>query len=122
MELEDVASKDIIPAEEMKCDSFDDLLVNLKKNDLAIEKIRSEAAAEGKKLRYVADFDSGKAVTGLQAVDESHPAYYLDGMDNIVLLYTQRYADQPLVVKGAGAGKEVTASGVFADVMRLANV
>jgi aspartokinase/homoserine dehydrogenase 1 len=70
----------------------------------------------------VADFDKGEAVTGLQAVDASHPAYFLDGMDNIVLLYTKRYADQPLVVKGAGAGKDVTATGVFADVMRLANM
>lgn len=121
MELEDVNSKDIIPKEDMETSSFEDLLVNLKKNDEAIEKIRKVAADEGKKLRYVADFDNGKAVTGLQAVDESHPAYYLDGMDNIVLLYTQRYADQPLVVKGAGAGKDVTAAGVFADVMRLAN-
>jgi len=121
MELSDVGSKDIIPAEDMKVNSFDELLVNLQNNDAAIEKIRSEAAAEGKVLRYVADFENGKALTGLQAVDESHPAYYLDGMDNIVLLYTQRYADQPLVVKGAGAGKEVTAAGVFADVMRLAN-
>lgn len=121
MELEEVASNDIIPAEEMKVDGFEKLLENLKKNDAAIEKLRSEAAAEGKKLRYVADFDNGNAVTGLQAVDANHPAYYLDGMDNIVLLYTKRYANQPLVVKGAGAGKEVTAAGVFADVMRLAN-
>ncbi len=122
MELEDVKSKDIISKEEMETASFDELLVNLQKNDAAIEKIRKEAADEGKKLRYVADFDNGKAVTGLQAVDESHPAYYLDGMDNIVLLYTKRYADQPLVVKGAGAGRDVTAAGVFADVMRLANI
>ena len=122
MELDEVASKDIIPAKEMQVDSFEKLLENLKNNDALIEKLRSEAAAENKKLRYVANFENGKAVTGLQAVDESHPAYYLDGMDNIILLYTKRYANQPLVVKGAGAGKEVTASGVFADVMRLANV
>lgn len=121
MELEDVSSDDIVPADQMKVNGFDALLENLKANDRYIEKVRSQAAKEGKVLRYVADFDNGKAVTGLQAVDASHPAYYLDGMDNIVLLYTQRYADQPLVVKGAGAGKEVTATGVFADVMRLAN-
>ncbi len=121
MEIEEVSSKDIVPAEDMQCASFDELLINLKKNDARIEEIRAKAAQEGKVLRYVADFNDGKAVTGLQAVDASHPAYYLDGMDNIVLLYTQRYADQPLVIKGAGAGKEVTATGVFADVMRLAN-
>ena len=121
LELEDVLSKDIVPSQEMQVDGFDDLLENLKNHDQRIEQLRSDAAASGKVLRYVADFDHGKAETGLQAVDVSHPAYYLDGMDNIVLLYTKRYADQPLVVKGAGAGKEVTATGVFADVMRLAN-
>ena len=121
MELDEGSSDDIVPAEQMKVDDFDALLENLKVNDKRIELIRCKAAEEGKVLRYVANFDNGKAVTGLQAVDASHPAFYLDGMDNIVLLYTQRYADQPLVVKGAGAGKEVTATGVFADVMRLVN-
>ena len=58
----------------------------------------------------------------MQSVDASHPAYNLDGMDNIILLYTRRYHDQPLVIKGAGAGPGVTASGVFADMMRLANM
>lgn len=122
LELADVESADIIPKEDQKADGFDALLENLKRNDEQVEAVRKQAAAEGKVLRYVADFENGKAVTGLQAVDSSHPAYYLDGMDNIVLLYTKRYASQPLVVKGAGAGPEVTASGVFADVMRLANM
>ena len=94
---------------------------NLTKNNAAVENLRAKASKEGKKLRYVAEFDNGKAVTGLQSVDVNHPAYHLDGMDNIILLYTRRYHEQPLVVKGAGAGPGVTASGGFADVMRLAN-
>jgi aspartokinase/homoserine dehydrogenase 1 len=94
----------------------------LERNNALIEKIRIQANAENKKLRYVAEFSDGVAQTGLQAVDASHPAYYLDGMDNIILLYTRRYHEQPLVIKGAGAGPGVTASGVFADVMRLANL
>lgn len=122
MELADVESNDIIPKEDQEAEGFEELLVNLKRNDAQVEQVRKKAAEEGKVLRYVADFVDGKAVTGLQAVDSSHPAYYLDGMDNIVLLYTKRYDSQPLVVKGAGAGREVTASGVFADVMRLANM
>ena len=122
LELDDVQKNDIIPENELKANNFDELLGNLKKNDAKIEAIRAESAAAGKKLRYVAEFDNGKAVTGLQSVDASHPAYNLDGMDNIILLYTRRYHDQPLVIKGAGAGPGVTASGVFADMMRLANM
>ena len=122
LELDDVMKNDIIPENELKASNFDELLANLKRNDAKIEAIRAESAAAGKKLRYVAEFDNGKAVTGLQSVDASHPAYNLDGMDNIILLYTRRYHDQPLVIKGAGAGPGVTASGVFADMMRLANM
>jgi len=121
IELEDVAKNDIIPESELQAANFDELLKNLENNNQNIEKIRKEAASTNKKLRYVAEFNNGKAVTGLQQVDDSHPAYHLDGMDNIILLYTRRYNEQPLVVKGAGAGPGVTASGVFADIMRLAN-
>ncbi|MCK9205826.1 MAG: bifunctional aspartate kinase/homoserine dehydrogenase I [Salinivirgaceae bacterium] len=121
LELDDVAKNEIIPEKELKAASFEDLLKNLTKNNAAVENLRVKASKEGKKLRYVAEFDNGKAVTGLQSVDVNHPAYHLDGMDNIILLYTRRYHEQPLVVKGAGAGPGVTASGVFADVMRLAN-
>jgi len=121
LELDDVVKDDIISEDELKSDSFEELLKNLENNNDKIEAIRKEAAAANKKLRYVAEFNNGKAVTGLQAVDSTHPAYNLDGMDNIILLYTRRYNEQPLVVKGAGAGPGVTASGVFADIMRLAN-
>ena len=121
LELEDVGKKDIIPESDLKTNSFDELLKNLKKNDNAIEKLRKETADSNKKLRYIAEFNNGKANTSLQQVDSSHPAYNLDGMDNIVLLYTRRYNKQPLVIKGAGAGPDVTASGVFADIMLLAN-
>lgn len=121
MELEDVHKNDIIPEAELKAEKFEALLKNLENNNSNIETIRKEAAKQNKKLRYVAEFSDGKAVTGLQQVDANHPAYHLDGMDNIILLYTRRYHQQPLVIKGAGAGPDVTASGVFADIMRLAN-
>lgn len=121
LELDEVSKNDIIPEDQLKAENFDELLKNLQNNNIAVEQIRSAAAVKNQKLRYVAEFCNGKASTGLQAVDESHPAYHLDGMDNIILLYTRRYSEQPLVVKGAGAGPGVTASGVFADVMRLAN-
>ena len=73
------------------------------------------------KIKYVASFIDGKASAGLQMVGPSHPFYNLDGKDNIILIYTDRYNDQPLVIKGAGAGAEVTATGIFADVLKFAN-
>ena len=74
-----------------------------------------------KRIKYVAKYEDGKASTGLEYIDPSHPFYHLEGSDNIVLFYTDRYSEQPLVVKGAGAGAEVTASGIFADIMRVAS-
>ena len=78
------------------------------------------AAAEGCKLKFVAQFENGKAAVGLHHIPAHSDFYHLYGKDNIVLFYTQRYPEQPLVVKGAGAGADVTASGVFADIIRVA--
>ncbi|HEY0272268.1 MAG TPA: hypothetical protein VGC22_03735, partial [Chitinophaga sp.] len=68
----------------------------------------------------VASYENGQASVGLQAVGPDHPFYNLQGKDNIVLFTTARYAEQPLIVKGAGAGADVTASGIFADIIRTA--
>ena len=84
---------------------FDAMYVKAKKND--------------HQLKYVAEFNGGKAKVGLKEVDKDHPFYNLKGKDNIVLFYTSRYPEQPLIVKGAGAGAEVTASGLFADIITL---
>ena len=70
----------------------------------------------------IASFDGGKASVGLQRIDESHNFANLSGKDNAVLFYTNRYTEQPLVVKGAGAGADVTAAGVFADIIRAAKI
>ncbi len=71
------------------------------------------------RLKYVAEFDQGKAKVSLMEIPEAHPFFHLEGKDNIVLFYTERYAVQPLIIKGAGAGAEVTASGLFGDIIRL---
>ena len=73
-------------------------------------------------MKFVARYEDGKASVGLQHIDPNHDFYHLYGKDNIVLFFTDRYPEQPLVVKGAGAGAEVTASGVFADIIRAASV
>ncbi|GAB3297273.1 bifunctional aspartate kinase/homoserine dehydrogenase I [Hymenobacter humi] len=80
------------------------------------------ATAAGKRLKFVARYADGRAAVGLQQVAPGHDLYDLRGKDNVVLFYTDRYVEQPLVVKGAGAGAEVTASGVFADIVRAARL
>jgi aspartokinase/homoserine dehydrogenase 1 len=77
-----------------------------------------EAVKAGCKLKFVASFEGGKASVGLQHIDPKHDLYHLYGKDNVVLFFTDRYQEQPMVVKGAGAGAAVTASGVFADIIR----
>ncbi|OYX23781.1 MAG: bifunctional aspartate kinase/homoserine dehydrogenase I [Flavobacteriales bacterium 32-35-8] len=72
-------------------------------------------------LKYVAQFNNGKASVSLQEIPSDHPFYNLKGKDNIVMFYTQRYPEQPMIIKGAGAGAEVTASGIFADIIRIGN-
>ena len=72
-------------------------------------------------MKYVAEFNNGKAKVGLEEIPSGHPFYNLEGKDNIVLFYTNRYKDQPLIIKGAGAGADVTASGIFGDIIRTAN-
>jgi aspartokinase/homoserine dehydrogenase 1 len=78
--------------------------------------------AEGKQWRFVATLHNGKAAIGLQEVDDTHPFFNLQGSDNIISLYTERYSAQPMVIKGAGAGAAVTAAGVFGDIIKVANI
>ena len=99
-------------------DSFYDLILE---HEGHFKALYDDAKAEDAQLRVVATFKDGKASVGLEKVEKSHPFYFLEGMDNIVLFYTDRYENQPLVIKGAGAGAEVTASGIFADVLRVVN-
>ncbi|VAW28973.1 Aspartokinase / Homoserine dehydrogenase [hydrothermal vent metagenome] len=121
MEPDEVEINPFMPKDLMGLPSVEEFMEALNQYDDYFEKLRKEAAEAGKKLRYVAEFDKGKASVGLQMVDVLQPYFQLDGKDNIVLIYSQRYAEQPLVVKGAGAGAAVTASGVFADIISIVN-
>jgi aspartokinase/homoserine dehydrogenase 1 len=91
----------------------------LERNNDYFENLLSAAEANGEKLRFVASFENNKATIGLKPVGVDHPFYQLTGADNIVSFTTERYKDRPLVVKGPGAGAEVTAAGVFADVVSI---
>lgn len=121
MELDDITAEGFIPEESMKAESIEKFFEGLEENDEVFQELLQKANDQGKKLKYVASYVDGKATTGLQMVDKAHPFYNLEGKDNIVLFTTKRYPEQPLVIKGAGAGAAVTASGIFADIMRIAN-
>jgi aspartokinase/homoserine dehydrogenase 1 len=90
----------------------------MKKHESHFLSLYESAKKENKKLKFVAAYDGEKASVGLQQIGSDHDFYHLYGKDNVVLFYTDRYQQQPLVIKGAGAGADVTASGVFADIIR----
>lgn len=121
MELSDIKGQPFIPKECMEAPSVEEFLKSVETHEAEFQKLYKKAADENKKIKYVASYNKGKAEGGLRFVSSDHPFYNLEGKDNIVLFTTKRYADQPLVIKGAGAGAEVTAMGIFADIMRIAN-
>ena len=121
LELDDITNNSFVPEECMEVDSLDDFYQKLDEHEKVFQRLYTNAHADGKRLKYVATFKDGKAETGLEMFASDHPFFNLGGKDNIVLFYTNRYSEQPLVVKGAGAGAAVTASGIFADIMKIAS-
>jgi len=120
IEMEDITNNSFLPASCMQ-GSVEDFYEAMMKEEETFKKLYFAAEKEGKKLKFVARYDNGKASVGLHHVGPDHDLYHLYGKDNVVLFFTDRYSEQPLVVKGAGAGAEVTASGVFADILRIIN-
>ena len=121
LDLEAIKVDAFLPQESLDAPSNEAFFTSLEKHEDRFQKLYQEAAAADCKLKYVAQFENGKAQVGLQKIPKGHDFYALEGSDNIVLFYTDRYPEQPLVVKGAGAGADVTASGIFADVVRIGN-
>lgn len=121
LELTDVENKDILPQKSLDTTSIEDFYASLKEFEATFQELYKEAAAKDCRLKYVAELSEGKATVGLQHIPQGHPFYNLEGSDNIVLFFTDRYPTQPLQIKGAGAGAAVTASGIFADVIRVSN-
>ena len=121
VEQEDVEKRLFVPEEYFEGDAagFIDRLRGL---DPEFEKKRAEADTNGEHFRFVASLDNGKVSVGLRRVDSSHPFYNLAGSNNVILLTTERYKEFPMVIKGYGAGAEVTAAGVFADIISIANI
>ncbi len=121
MEMDDIKTVGFIPEACMKAPSVEAFLDCLEKHEDHFRSMFEKARKADKKLKYVATYNRGKADTGIKMIDRGHPFYHLEGKDNIVTFNTRRYPEQPLVIKGAGAGAEVTASGIFADIMKIAN-
>ena len=120
-EIGDFPVQNLVPEALRDC-SIDEFLEKLSEYDGEMDALYQDAAAANKQLRYIAVLDAqGNASVGLQAVDESHAFCNINLTDNIVQFETERYSANPLVIQGPGAGPEVTAAGVFADLLRLAN-
>ncbi|MGA9293346.1 MAG: bifunctional aspartate kinase/homoserine dehydrogenase I [Ignavibacteriaceae bacterium] len=120
LELKDIKIEKILPDEVEKAKSVEDFFIKLKKHDKDFERMREKAAAKGNLFRYIASLENGKAKISMQEVNTDHPFYFLSGIDNVIAFTTKYNQERPVVVKGPGAGAEVTASGVFADIIRAA--
>lgn len=121
LEMEDIKNQSFMPPSCMK-GSVAQFYKCMAKEEAHFKKLLDAALRNHSKLKFVATFNNGKASVGLQHIKPEQDMYHLYGKDNVVLFYTNRYADQPLVVKGAGAGADVTASGIFADIVRISNL
>ena len=121
LELSDIENDSFLPQKSLETSNNDEFYASLTESEQHFQEIYKQAADKNCKLKYVAEFVNGKAKVGLQHIPADHPFYNLEGSDNIVLFFTDRYPVQPLLIKGAGAGADVTASGIFADVIRIGN-
>ncbi len=126
IEMTDIANESFLPASCFN-GSVEDFYTEMEKQEAHFKKLYEAAAAKNCKLKFVASFNiaedgKGIAKVGLQHIEPSSDFYHLYGKDNLVLFYSTRYPELPLVVKGAGAGADVTASGVFADIIRAARI
>lgn len=121
IESSDVERNDFIPAE-LFAGSLENFWNKLPELDAAFEQERKRLVSEGKRWRFVATWDGRHGSVGLQEIPMNHPFYDLEGSNNIILLTTERYKEYPMLIQGYGAGAAVTAAGVFADIMRVANI
>ena len=119
MEADDVYIESMLPKACLEASTVDDFYAALKNGDAHFTRLKEQAEKDNKVLRYIGKLENGKASITLQMVDENHPFYMLSGSDNVISFTTDRYKERPLVVKGPGAGAEVTAAGVFADLINV---
>jgi aspartokinase/homoserine dehydrogenase 1 len=121
VELADVKVENLVPPLVQNLKSVKEFFTELKKYDNQFEQLRLKAEKKGCVLRYIAKISDSDAEVRLREVDSSHPFYYLSGSDNVLAFTTKHCQDRPVVVQGPGAGADVTASAVFADIIRIAH-
>ena len=121
LEEQDVLIENMLPDACLNASTVEAFYLELEKNSAYFENLKSQASSANKALRYIGSLVDGKVAITLQMVDASHSFYILSGSDNIIAFTTERYKERPLVVKGPGAGAEVTAAGVFADIINVGN-
>jgi aspartokinase/homoserine dehydrogenase 1 len=121
LEMKDIEVENLVPEDCRQTASIEEFFTKLSTHNKYYANKLSEAQSSQKRLCYIAKIENNKASVKLQTVDKDHPFSALSGSDNIVSFTTNRYLERPLVIKGPGAGAEVTAAGVFADIIRIAN-
>lgn len=121
IDLKDIENNSFLTEANLNSNSVDNFYNTLMADEAHFQELYASARNKNCQLKYVAEFSNGKAKVGLKEIPQGHPFYNLKGKDNIVMFYTQRYPEQPLIIKGAGAGADVTASGLFADIIRAGN-
>lgn len=121
LEMDEIQSRSFLP-ESCLVGDVENFYQEMTKHETHFQQLYSNAKLKNCKLKFVASLEDGKASVGLQEIGPEHDLYHLYGKDNVVLFYTNRYPEQPLVIKGAGAGAEVTASGIFADIIRASKI
>ncbi|MGB0186430.1 MAG: bifunctional aspartate kinase/homoserine dehydrogenase I [Flavobacteriaceae bacterium] len=122
IEIEQIKNDSFLPKGALEASDVSAFYKLIKDKDSAFKELLNAAEKQNARLKYVATYKDGLASVGLKEIPEGHPFYNLEGKDNIVMFYTNRYKEQPLIIKGAGAGAAVTASGLFADIIRASNI
>ena len=118
---EDIQITSFLPDECLQAETIEDFYAAVKSNEASFEALKDAANAKGTAIRMVAKFEQGVGSIGLEYVGPENPLFHLSGSDNMIVFTTSRYQERPLVIKGPGAGSEVTAAGIFAELVSLAN-
>lgn len=121
LHFDDISVQSMVPEDCANIESVAAFLKKLEEHDAHFKQLLDEADQKKEKLRFMAVLENGKATVGLKSVDSNHPFYSLVGSDNMILFTTERYHEFPMIIRGPGAGADVTAAGVFADIIRLGN-
>lgn len=121
LEFDSIEIQSMVPEDCQNLASVPEFFEVLRTHDIDFAEMLKTAEAKGEKLRFMATLENGKAKVGLNSLPLAHPFSGLGGSDNMILLTTDRYRDRPMIIRGPGAGADVTAAGVFADVIRIGN-